>query len=899
MELLDNFRCARQPFAGKHFRSQTSARFAVALFLVVTACLGVAQASALSFQPPASIPLPSSNAHSIAVGDLNSDGLPDLVVVDYVANSMSVAMGTGGGGFTPPPVQYVTGPQPYSVSLADMNRDGKLDAVVGNHGVTAPGPTSRVSIFLGNGAGGFSARTDFAAAPEVSVIAVADLNADSLLDVAASAGSGVVVLFGNGVGGLSSPLLLPTSSTQWGLAVGDLNGDGRPEIVSNFTGALYVYINSGSGVFTRHDFPPGFQSRALAIADIDGDGHSDVLASSETAPGIYVLHGDGNGNLGTETFVGTGEGPWSIAVADLDGNGRLDLTIPNIGANTISVIPNSAGGLLSPQTLSAGLNPISVAIADLNGDGALDLASTGYSGQIQLWFQVVLGAPSSITLATSPNPSAYGQEFMLTAQVSPGAATGSVTFTDDGSVLGSAPLAGGSAALPVHLLPAGTHELRAFYGGDSNYRSSASNTVSHIVTAATSSLVLTSSANPSVSGLPVTFEATISPVLAGAPAPGGSIQFTLDGAAYGSPLPPDSLGKAAITVSSLSPGSHTVGAAYSGDSNRTGSVAPTLTQSVVPLNPVIVSIRDVPNDQGGVVTIKWRSPGDAPGIHLVNGYRVWRRAPLGIATMLARSLGYTRLNGDEFWEAVASLPAEQLGNYAYTAATTQDSLPGGNPYTAFFVTALTPDPLVFYPSQHDSGYSVDNLAPHAPSLLTGFYSTGVTRLAWNPGQESDIAGYRVYRGSSPSFTPGAGNLVSAQPDTGYTDVAGAPYVYKLTAVDVHGNESPVATLVPGGVLGAPGDGPRELAFASPSPNPARGFTTMRYTLTRAGHVKLAVYDASGRRVSVLRDDNAEPGEHVSTFSITDDEGRVLAPGLYVVRLEAEGRVLTRRFAAIR
>src|ERR1051326_5077324 len=64
-----------------------------------------------------------------------------------------------------------------------------------------------------------------------------------------------------------------------------------------------------------------------------------------------------------------------------------------------------------------------------------------------------------------------------------------------------------------------------------------------------------------------------------------------------------------------------------------------------------------------------------------------------------------------YWEALATLPAQRLAGYGYTAATTQDSMPHSNPYTAFFVSALTPDIDVFYSSAIDSGYSVDNVPP--------------------------------------------------------------------------------------------------------------------------------------------------------------------------------------------
>jgi hypothetical protein len=230
-----------------------------------------------------------------------------------------------------------------------------------------------------------------------------------------------------------------------------------------------------------------------------------------------------------------------------------------------------------------------------------------------------------------------------------------------------------------------------------------------------------------------------------------------------------------------------------------------------------------------------------------------------------------------------------------------DSVGGSNPLTAFMVEARS---STYLSSPHwfsapDSGYSVDNLPPAVPAPFTGQYAAGTTHLHWNRNVEADLAGYRLYRGTSVAFTPGPTSLLGALPDTGYADVAGAPYIYKLTAIDSHGNASPVATLIPSGALGVDDAAALALGFVAPSPNPTRGGTTLYYTLSRAGHVRLSVYDAAGRRVRLLRDDEQAAGAHRESFALSDEAGHGLASGLYLVSLEAEGRVLTRRLAAIR
>ncbi len=293
----------------------------------------------------------------------------------------------------------------------------------------------------------------------------------------------------------------------------------------------------------------------------------------------------------------------------------------------------------------------------------------------------------------------------------------------------------------------------------------------------------------------------------------------MDGANAGSAVSIDLGGTARVSTSALAAGDHTVQAVYGGDGNYSGSTSPILGQVVSSPNPGIVAVRDVPNDQGGRVFLTWRSPLDKPGTKVVTGYRVWRRAPNpGVEALRAAPAGEVDSRGkpvrtrvirrtlpdgtlvESFWEALATLPAEQLVSYAYEAPTTQDSMVDDNPFTAFFVSALTADPFVFFQSAPDSGYSVDNLAPPTPAPFAALYLQGSTALHWTPSPVPDFSEFRLYRGIAVNFVPGPSNLVIATRDTGYVDASPTPYVYKLAVTDVHGNTSRYAVVMPNGAV---------------------------------------------------------------------------------------------------
>ena len=153
--------------------------------------------------------------------------------------------------------------------------------------------------------------------------------------------------------------------------------------------------------------------------------------------------------------------------------------------------------------------------------------------------------------------------------------------------------------------------------------------------------------------------------------------------------------------------------------------------------------------------------------------------------------------------------------------------------TTFFVRAATATPTTYFDSPPDSGYSVDNLPPAPPSPFAAAYASGATHLHWGANTEPDLWYYRLYRGSSVGFTPGPASLIATRSDTGYVDAGPAGSYYKLSAVDVNGNESGYAVLTPNGTTEVERPSvPRAVFLAPPSPNPAREGATLRFGLDR-------------------------------------------------------------------
>ncbi|WP_246531409.1 Ig-like domain-containing protein [Streptomyces bathyalis] len=268
---------------------------------------------------------------------------------------------------------------------------------------------------------------------------------------------------------------------------------------------------------------------------------------------------------GTVTFTvaGTGGGTFS---RPLDASGAAQLTLDTLGVTTHA------------------------ATATYGGD-------SNYSASTGADTHTVIPADTTTSVASSPDPTVFGQTASFTATVAPvapgaGTPTGTVTFTIDGTTTLTGTLdASGTATVSTSALPAGNHAVEATYNGagDPSFNTS-SGTGTHTVNPALTTTTVNSTPDPSVFGQPVTFTAVVVPDVPGAGVPTGTVTFVLDGAGVvTAQLEAD--GTAAMQANSLTVGSHSVTATYNGDGNFASSSG-TATHTVDPAATVTVATSD-------------------------------------------------------------------------------------------------------------------------------------------------------------------------------------------------------------------------------------------------------------------------------------------------------------------
>jgi hypothetical protein len=330
---------------------------------------------------------------AVVAADLTGDGKLDLVTANDNAGSVSVLLGNGDGTFQAA-INMPVGSGPISVPVAlaigDVNGDGKPDIVVANY---TGGYTGTVDVLLGNGDGTFATGAILPVGHHPKSIALADLTGDGKLDIVEvnNGASGTAdVLLGNGDGTFQAPRTFQVGPYPQAVAVAQMNGDSFPDIVVAGNDSVSVLLGNGDGTFKpRQSTAVGSGPRALAIADLNGDGINDVVTANYTGgyPGtVSVLLGNGDGTFQPQQQFATGDGPRSVSIADLNGDGRPDLVVANYpyASNSVSVLlGNGDGTFQAHQDFGTASHPRSVIAADLNGDGAPDLVvAAGYSPSV-------------------------------------------------------------------------------------------------------------------------------------------------------------------------------------------------------------------------------------------------------------------------------------------------------------------------------------------------------------------------------------------------------------------------------------------------------------------------------------------------------------------------------------
>lgn len=356
-------------------------------------------------------------------------------------------------------------------------------------------------------------------------------------------------------------------STIAGNGTALFGGDGYSATLAGLYKPYSVYLDGAGDLFIADRLDLRIREVNARVAGIQ---YPPMKEGKTSAPIAQTVENDGNAPLNLT----------NLTAAPATQNAALDPTTTTCSTSVALTIGSDC--VLGVEFTPATVSPIS---------GELSITSDAGNSPIQvdLSGQVLSVDPSSTTVIASSNPAGINQGVTLTAKIaSPNQVTGTVQFFDGGVAIGTQPVVSASdtATLVTSFSTLGTHVITAVYSGDNLNAASTPNTPLNLVVQQTTSLIVTSSANPAAEFASITFTARLTGWTI---APAGSITFTEGSKLLGTAVL-NGAGVASLPAPSLAVGNHSIIAAFAGDANDFASQYPfTQTINLAPTSTSLTS----------------------------------------------------------------------------------------------------------------------------------------------------------------------------------------------------------------------------------------------------------------------------------------------------------------------
>ena len=352
------------------------------------ALCNTATAAEFALTAPSAFPH-GSDSGSIAIGDVTGDGRDDLVLAtswyDDPPNDYKVfvyVQQANGTLAAPLRLSYGTSDSfeemgVGTVALGDLDNNGIKDIVVAHY--------KGITQMLADGKDGFrTTLIDYAPIPRAQVV---DVDRDGILDFVVENNGvfGIRVLYRSAIGTIRSTktIALPAAAFWQDVKLADLTGDGLPDLLVTENSSLWVSTQTTShgfkaGVEYRNPNTLGWGYGSMAIGDFNQDGRNDVLVATEANipnAALWFHPQRPGGTLGEAQRMETADVPHVYGSVDLDRDGLQDLLVNHTGGQ-LGRYMQGAGGMLAEQFTEGAYGEGGFTTGDLDGDGCTDVAST-------------------------------------------------------------------------------------------------------------------------------------------------------------------------------------------------------------------------------------------------------------------------------------------------------------------------------------------------------------------------------------------------------------------------------------------------------------------------------------------------------------------------------------------
>ena len=758
-------------------------------------------------------------------GDINGDGYSDVIVGAPYNDAGKGYIYFGGGSMNNIADLTLTGAAAgdafgFSVSTAeDINGDGYSDIIIGaRNNDTGGSDAGRAYLFFGASEvdnipdiilTGVSVNEAFS----FTVSGAGDINGDGYSDVmigapgnsAVGASAGRVYLYTNSLTGTDLPDEFFTEegiNNEFGVSVstsGDVNGDGYSDVIvgaggyNSSIGRSYIYFggpsmdNIADVIMTGEGTNNEFGVSVSTAGDVNGDEYSDVIVGADgynSYTGRSYIYFGGASMDNTADVIMTGEAPPNLfgylvsKIGDVNGDGYSDVIVGANGYNSYTGrsyiyfggagMDNIADVIMTGEGTSNYFGESVSEAGDVNGDGYSDVIIGAYFYNTGIGRSYIyLGGASmdntaDITMTGEGTNNYFGLSVTTAGDVNgDGYSDVIVGDYDYNTFSGRSKIYFGGLSMNNIADVIMTGE------GMNNYFGNSNSTAGDVNGDGYSDVIVGSWGYNSFTGRSYIYFG------------GSSMDNIADVIMTGEGTNND-FGFSVSTAGDVNGDGYSdviVGAdGYNYNSGR----AYLYLSSSPPIQPRIMSVKDVPFDQGGQVFVNFvRSGYDALGeSNIITEYLVEMSNP-------PEPSGFS-------WIQIGSVQPVQNPLYTFIAETPNDSMTNNSGTYYFRITARTSNPNQYWRSNIMYGHSVDNLAPLLPlNFYANIFSNDV-KLGWKANTETDLYNYVIYRTDVAGANPDTLAIYAQTFDTTYIDTnpLSVTAYYFLKAQDIHNNLSP-------------------------------------------------------------------------------------------------------------
>ncbi|MBC8353164.1 MAG: VCBS repeat-containing protein [Planctomycetes bacterium] len=351
--------------------------------------------------------------YKVVATDFTGDRLVDVMLGYHAIGIVSVAQGNGRGQLSPFAINVFSGedlhdeswsePHVHNIAYGDIDRDGLVDLIVAVGGLSNM-KRGRVVIARNRGKGEFERMLEYSVPSQAKGVRLADVDKDGRLDALYTArGSGyeddlargrLYIHPGLGNWKFGPAIESDAGKSAYYVETADLNNDGFVDVIvpNEHDSCVTYFLNPGRTIFSDHTALasqlvqatriPDRRSHAIndvRAADFTGDGNQDLVTANLGTSTVSVFPGNGDGTFQKDTLLEAGKNGAFLGVGDFDRDGDTDFVITHWTEDFASVFLNRGDGSFAPrEDYKTGLGNYGVDVAELNGDGFLDILTANY-----------------------------------------------------------------------------------------------------------------------------------------------------------------------------------------------------------------------------------------------------------------------------------------------------------------------------------------------------------------------------------------------------------------------------------------------------------------------------------------------------------------------------------------